>query len=168
MGVHSMFFNSEINYTIGKFDFSTGVQYVEKGFNTNFISYTSSITQHTTYQYRLHYLEVPFNFKIKKKFILGIIGSYLFDDDYRYAFKQTQFKPDGEKRYQYEVAYQFPFPERYKQFDFGINVGYNYRFSDALSAEITIQKHLINIDKWNSIDLRYNFCLLAGLRYNPF
>jgi hypothetical protein len=167
-GVHSLFFNTEIEYSFGNIGLSSGLQYIEKGFNTSYSSYSQFITEHISYQYRLHYLEVPINLKIKKRLIVGIIGSFLFDDDFRYTFKQTVTSSGTVRRYQYEVASQFPFHERYKQFDLGINLGYNLRLTNDLSCEINIQKHFVNIDNWNSVDLRYNLCFLVGLRYYPF
>ncbi|MCF8255502.1 MAG: hypothetical protein K9I36_07115 [Bacteroidia bacterium] len=172
--VNSIFFNIEYSFKIRKnANISTGLQSVEKGFITEYEFNYPRFNDKIAYQYRLFYLELPINYiykKNKNSLIGGVIFSYLYDDIYRFSDKQTIYDNSGKPKMWFNSNYshRFNYYDRYNRFDFGLNLGYSRQFLKYFDLEFTIQKHFINVDNWNSHDLRYNLSFLTGIRYRIF
>ena len=171
--VNSVFFNIQYSIPIKKFYLSIGLQNIEKGFITSYQVQRPNFLNKISYQYRLYYVELPIsvNIPIKKtSLIFGIIGSYLYDDIYRVSDVQTIYDQFGNPKvwFNSNYSYQFPFYDRYKKWDFGLNAGISRRINRSFDVELSVQKHFIDVDNWHSLDLRYNLCILTGIRYRPF
>jgi len=167
--INSVFFNLQYAQPIKKGELSIGLQIVEKGFKTSFKSLPDPIFEYElAYQYRLYYVEMPVNYVYyfnKNSLILGIVTSFLYDDSYR--FREIDVLKLNNKTTIYESNYasQYPYFDRFKQWDFGINIGLSRKLTNSIDLECTLQKHLINVDTWNHKDLAYNLCVLIGFRY---
>jgi len=172
--VNSIFLNLEYAFKIRKnAKISIGLQSVEKGFITEYEFNYPRFNDKISYQYRLFYLELPINYVYKREknsLIGGLIFSYLYDDIYRLSVKQTIYDNSGNAKtwFNSNYSYRFPFYNRYKRFDFGINLGYSRQFLKDFELEFTLQKHFVNVDNWNSLDLKYNLSFLTGIRYRIF
>lgn len=168
--------NISATYRIkNKIGVSSGLQIIEKGFNysvRNVGSGTSTVFS-TDYQYALRFLEIPVNFYYDKNrfgILIGFIVSYMYDNDYRYRDVTITTKP-GRSSVVFKSDYygSYPIKDRFKKWDFGINLGLVYRISEHFGVEITVQKHFIKLDKfapkYGYSDIMYNQCYLFGIVY---
>jgi hypothetical protein len=98
----------------------------------------------------------------------GPIISYLYEDNYRF---KTTIINKGNPRIIFQMNDAHIYSDqldRFNRWDFGANVGIAYNLISCLDAELTIQRHFIQIDKWKQLELVYNMSFLLGLRYRVF
>lgn len=169
-GILSPFLNLQYTHsTKNKNEFTVGFQIIQKGFkaylhfdNKKDFEFTQS------YEYLLNYIELPICFKYhgeKYNLITGCFFSYLYDDTYR--FSETQVLKNRSPLVYNEIRFagQYPHPERFRELDFGINLGVTRSLTSNIDIEFTYQRGLIKVDKRNTLDLAYNMTLCLGLRY---
>lgn len=171
--INDVFFNIQYAFKLKKNRLNCGIQFIQKGFKTNYERKRVNNKESVYYEHRLFYMELPINYEYvlkKNSFIGGIVFSYLYDDIWRFSDIQTFYDNIGNINTIYNSNYsqQFPFYDRYNVIDFGVSLGYARKINNSLSFEFVIQKHFINVDNWNTLDLRYNLCFLTGIRYKPF
>lgn len=168
-GIGSPFLCIEYAQPIKTNELTFGIQIIQKGFKTNLKPPSSpSFEYEQSYQYLLDYIEMPINYRHhydKYSLSLGIIASYLYDDTYRFSESQILKNLNPPKYNNISFASQYPHPERYREWDFGINLGVSRKLTNSLDLEFTYQKHLIRVDKRVTADLAYNVCFLIGFRY---
>jgi hypothetical protein len=169
-GVLSPFLNFQYSYpTKNQNEFTVGFQMIQKGFkaylhfdNKKNFEFTQS------YEYLLNYIELPICFKYngdKYKLITGCFFSYLYDDTYR--FSETQILKNRSPLVYNEIKFagQYPHPERFRELDFGINLGITRSLTSNIDLELTYQRGIIKVDKRNTLDLAYNMTICLGVRY---
>lgn len=155
-------------------DVAIGLQLLEKGFvyEVNNVGSGSPTVFSTRYQYNLLYGELPINaiFKLRKfSLTVGGIASYLMKANY---FKKdiTITNRPNQLPAVYDTQYfgEYPF-DRFRKWDWGVNLGLSYRISQDFEFECNLQKHFIRVDHYapqtGYADVMYNQCYLFGVRY---
>jgi len=173
--INSVSFNMQFLQPIQKETAITiGIQTVQKGFRNN----VDEISPGAPFQfvkwdeYQLNYIEVPINyiFTFSKNFtfIGGIVFSYLYENTYRHKEEQIVAYVLPPTYYEINDAGPYVWKNRFNKFDFGVNAGISRKIVKHFELELSVQRHFINVDNWNTQDLRYNLSFLLGVRYYLF
>ena len=169
--IQSIFFNLQYLQPINKYSVITiGVQTIQKGFrNSIAVSVPGTFQFSQEYQYQLNYIEMPINYirKINNYSLIGgVIISYMYEHSYRFKEDDILFRQGSSPVY-YRSNYStaFAYSDRFNKWDLGMNLGVSGKLYKNVELEITVQKHFINVDNWNTKDIKYNLSILGGVRY---
>jgi len=163
--IHSAYFGLEYAGAFSKkWGYSIGVQMCEKGYKTKYqnIAANGAITFDVSYQFTLNYIDIPINtyFGGKKyQFKIGVIPSFLVGNNFR--FVQTEKTPYTYMSYKYATTN----PDRFKKFDFGLNLGLVKKVNQHFDIEFNAQRHFIKPDKWGKAEINYHQTFLLGIKY---
>jgi hypothetical protein len=162
----SPFINIQYAIPIKNFSILFGAQVIEKGFSFSYISKRYGDLQFDLdYQILLNYIEMPlgvsYKFDDRLIFQIGTITSYLLEANYRYKEVRRTFNTPtifvsnySQKQY-----------DRFKNWDFGLNFGLSSKIINGLYLDLSVQRHFVNADNWNTTDIMFNEVYLVGLRY---
>lgn len=176
--LNSGFVQFQANYKVTKWiDVAMGMQLVEKGFvyDVKNVGLGTPTVFSTMYQYNLLYGELPLNaiFRLRKfSLAIGAIASYLIKANYDYKDRTLTTRPNKPPSiFDTQFFGEYPF-DRFRKWDWGVNVGLSYRILKDFEIECNLQKHFIRVDKIapqkGYADVMYNQSYLIGIRYYLF
>jgi hypothetical protein len=169
--LYSIYFGLERNVQISSNKYlSIGIQHIEKGFKTHYITNAPTSTVDTKYSYSLNYIELPFYlrhsttfFKINWK--VGVYFAYLYQANY--MFEETELiHPIGTSVVKSNfVSYAKEEKTGFNKYDFGFNLGLSKSINDYFECSFIITKGYISPNQMYYEDIKYNQTFMLGIEY---
>lgn len=152
---------------------SFGLQYVQKGFQSEYNIKTPYNNINVAYSNRLNYLELPIHYEklvyTSKRFYniklkLGLVTSYLISSNYHFR-EQDDLLRFGSVLHTFYTNYAMNDTERYNRFDLGYSIGLVSSLSKYFDLDFTVEKGFIQPKNWPYSDMKYQQSFLLGIKY---